>query len=86
MQSFTLHSRIGLDGILFLKVPFTSTDANLEVKVTIEPVKYQSRTPEELGYPPGFFKEIAGGWAGEHLVREQPGEVEKREEIKWDSF
>jgi hypothetical protein len=85
MQSLTLHSHVGSDGILLLKVPFTPSDANLEVKVTIQPLKPETKTPEELGYPSGFFEEVAGGWAGEPLVREQPIAFDKREAVKWDS-
>jgi hypothetical protein len=77
MQSLTLHSHIGADGILLLKVPFTPNEANLDVKVTIQPITSQPKTPEELGYPPRFFEEVAGGWVGEPLVREQPTEFQQ---------
>ena len=86
MQSLTLDSYIGADGILLLKVPFTPKEANLKVKVTIQPVTLESKSPEELGYPPGFFEEVAGGWVGEPLVREQPTEFDQREEMKWNSY
>jgi len=85
MQSLTLDSHIGTDGILWLKVPFTLNEANLKVKVTIQPVTSESKSPEELGYPPGFFEEVAGGWVGEPLVREQPTEFDQREEMRWNS-
>ncbi len=68
---------IGADGILLLKVPFTPNEANLDVKVTIQPITSQPKTPEELGYPPRFFEEVAGGWVGEPLVREQPTEFQQ---------
>jgi hypothetical protein len=82
MQSLTLDSYIGADGILLLKVPFTPQEANLKVKVTIQPVPSESKSPEELGYPPGFFEEVAGGWVGEPLVRAEQGEFEQRESLK----
>jgi hypothetical protein len=75
-----------MDGLLLLKVPFTPKDANLKVKVTIQPITSKPKTPEELGYPPVFFEEVAGGWVGEPLVREQPTEFDQREEIKWNSL
>lgn len=40
-----------------------------------------AKTPEELGWPPGFFEEVAGGWAGEPLVRDERGEYETREQL-----
>jgi len=82
MQSLTLHSHIGADGILLLKVPFTDDDANLEVKVIIQPITSQPKTSEKLGYPPGFFGEVIGGWVGEPLVRAEQGELEPRERLK----
>jgi len=82
MQSLTLHSHIGTDGILLIKVPFTPLDVNLEVKVTIQPITSQPKTPEELGYPPDFFGEVAGGWVGEPLVRAEQNEFEQRERLK----
>jgi len=39
-------------------------------------------TPEELGWPPGFFQEVAGGWQGEPLIREEQGEYEIRDELQ----
>jgi len=82
MQSLTLHSHIDEKGILLLKVPFTPNDANLEVKVTIQAVTFQPKTPEELGYPPGFFGDVIGGWLGEPLVRAEQEEFEQNEKIK----
>jgi hypothetical protein len=81
MQTLTLYSRINADGILRLEVPFSPDQAQLEVTVTIKPVTTTTKTPEELGYQPGFFEEVAGGWRGEPLVREAPTELESREEL-----
>ena len=85
MQNITLHSNIGPDGILHLNIPFKSEDANVKVEVIIKPIMSKPKISEELGYPPGFFEEVAGGWAGEPLERAEQGEFEQREEIKWDS-
>jgi len=38
------------------------------------------KTPEHLGYSPGFFEEVAGAWEGD-LVRPEQGEYEQREEL-----
>lgn len=77
-----VHSHVGSDGILKLEVPTEFKDADLEVTVTIQPVTpAQKKTPEELGYAPGFFEEVVGGWVGEPLVREEQGEYETREEL-----
>ena len=36
MQSITLHSRVGSDGIVHLEVPVEVTDTELEVTVTVQ--------------------------------------------------
>ncbi|MCL1475035.1 hypothetical protein [Argonema antarcticum] len=77
-----VRSHVGSDGILQIKVPTEFKDADLEVTVTIQPVTpAPKKTPEELGYAPGFFEEVVGGWVGEPLVREDQGEYETREEL-----
>jgi plasmid stability protein len=37
-----------------------------------------TKTPEELGWPPGFFERTAGRWEGEPLIRGEQGEYEQR--------
>ena len=37
------------------------------------------KSPEELGWPSGFFQEVIGGWVGEPLERPDQGEYEIRE-------
>lgn len=82
MQRITLHSHVGSDGILHLDVPVGLHDAGIEVTVTIQPVTpAKAKTPEELGWPPGFFERTAGAWQGEPLTREAQGEYEKRDNL-----
>ncbi|MEA2162878.1 MAG: hypothetical protein QOK37_1005 [Thermoanaerobaculia bacterium] len=33
-------------------------------------------------WPEGFFEDIAGGWAGETLVRPKQGRIERRDRLK----
>ena len=37
-----------------------------------------TKTPEELGWSPGFFERTAGKWEGEPLIRGEQGEYEQR--------
>jgi hypothetical protein len=71
MQSIKVVSRVGSDGILHLDVPVGMTNEELEVMVIFQPLKssVQSETPQTLGWLPGFFEEVIGGWAGEALER-----------------
>lgn len=61
MQKIVLRARVGKDGILHLDVPVTIHDADLEVTVTVQPVTpAQTKSPQELGYPPDFFERTFG--------------------------
>ena len=81
MQTMTLHSHAGSDGILHFNVPVDLVDTEFKVTVMLQPIisDSKSKTPEELGWTPGFFETTYGAWEGE-LIREQPKEHEQREE------
>ena len=82
MQKVQVKSQVGADGILHLDIPVSVTDTDLEVTVTIKIIEIkQKKTPEELGWSPGFFEETAGAWVGEPLERELQGDYPKREEL-----
>lgn len=84
MQSITLRSHVGEDGILQISVPIGMIDVDLEVMVIVQPiVKTESaKTPEELGWPPGFFERTFGAWEGEPLIRGDQGELQEREPLE----
>jgi hypothetical protein len=71
MQSIKVISHVGSDGILHLDIPVGMTNEELEVMVIFQPLKstVQVETPQALGWLPGFFEEVVGGWAGEPLER-----------------
>ncbi|MFB2878203.1 hypothetical protein [Floridanema aerugineum] len=74
-----VHSHVGSDGILQLQVPTEFKDTDLKVTITIQSVNpAEKKTPEELGWTPGFFERTAGAWEGEPLTRAQQGEFEER--------
>jgi hypothetical protein len=79
METITLHSRVGADGLLTLQVPVKLTNTDLEVVLIVQPVAPQSKATE---WSPEFFEEVAGGWRGELLVREDQGQYEVREELE----
>lgn len=84
MQSITLRSHVGPDGILHLNIPVGLHDAEIEVTVTVQPVTTaKAKTPEELGYPPDFFERTAGSFKDEPLVRYPQGELQER---NWDEL
>lgn len=79
METITLHSRVGADGLLKLQVPIKLTNTDLEVVLIVQPVASANQEP---GWPPGFLEEVAGGWQGEPLVREDQGHYEVREDLE----
>jgi hypothetical protein len=54
-----------------------------EVVVVLQPkaVATKPQTPEDLGWPPGFFQETAGSIQDPTFRRHEQGELEKRLEF-----
>jgi hypothetical protein len=83
MQSIKVRSRVGSDGMLHLQIPAGIKNTDLEVIVVFQPVApaTEAQTPEDLGWPPGFFERTFGCFRDEPLVRGEQGEYEIREEL-----
>jgi len=79
MQSLTLHTHVGKDGILKLETPIGITNTDLEVILIVNPV-LDARP--RLEWPASFFTDILGAWEGKPLVRESQGTYESRRELK----
>ena len=80
MQTLTLHTRVGKDGILKIETPIGITNADLEVILVVNPRDTEARSLSV--WPANFFTEMIGGWEGERLVREPQGTYETRSELK----
>lgn len=83
MQSITLRSHIGPDGILHLDVPVGVHDAEIEVTVTFLPFapKSEVEPPQGKGWPPGFFEETFGCLRDDPLVIDSSGVYEEQDEL-----
>jgi len=83
MQTLTLKSHTGSDGMLHLKVPVSLTETEFKVTVRLQPIMSVSKpkTPEDLGWSPCFFERTAGAWEGEPLKREEQGSYEQRDAL-----
>lgn len=82
MQTLRTLGKANDDGVLHLDIPVGAANAEYEVVIVLQPrvvAEGNPRTPEELGWPPGFFEETAGRWQGD-LVRDQ-GKFEERDEF-----
>ncbi|MBU4224747.1 MAG: hypothetical protein KKC71_02860 [Chloroflexi bacterium] len=84
MQSLTLHSRIGKDGILKLEAPIGLPDTDVEVILVVNPLKKGRKAkaiPKKRGWPEGFFEKTFGS-VPDFPLRESQGEYEVRDELK----
>ncbi len=70
METITLHSRVGADGLLKLQVPLNITNTDLEVVVIVQP----AAATQQLGWPAGFFEHTYGSFRDQPLVREPQGD------------
>lgn len=65
MRVIRLTARANRDGQLRLEVPDADADTENEVVLTAKP------TPDELGWPPGYF-EATFGWITDETFVRQP--------------
>ncbi|MBW4513381.1 MAG: hypothetical protein KME64_44035 [Scytonematopsis contorta HA4267-MV1] len=70
MNSVKLRSHAGKDGILHLEIPIGMTDKEVEIMVIYQALEISTlqKTPENLGYPPGFFEQTYGICADDPIV------------------
>ena len=78
MQTIRAVERTGKDGALHLRIPLGKPEAEFEVVVVVQPkdVQAPAPTPEERGWPPGYF-DLAGSITDETFVRHPQGELPK---------
>jgi hypothetical protein len=72
METIGVLSRSNGDGILHLDVPVGMKDTELEVTLTISPVR------SDRGYPPGFFEQTYGSCQADPIVIDAEGIYEER--------
>ncbi|MEW6494194.1 MAG: hypothetical protein AB1589_17020 [Cyanobacteriota bacterium] len=84
MKSIKTRSLVGNDGILHLDIPVGVQDKEFEVMVIYQPIESSRRvkTPEELGWPPGFFEQTAGCLADDPIFIDDEGDFEERERLE----
>ena len=62
-----IESRVGGDGVLTIRVPFSASDANTEVIVTIRPKRSQGAAASRSTWPPGYFEKTYGSMKDEPM-------------------
>ena len=82
MRTIQLTGKTGPDGVLDLRVPVGTAEAEFDVVVIVQlKARGAADSPEARGWPPGFFEKTAGAWQGE-FERPPQGEFEKRLEFE----
>lgn len=74
MQTIRVREKTGKDGTLSLRIPLGTPEAEFEVLVVVQPL---TATPEERGWPPGYFDRTFGSIQDETFVRPPQGELPK---------
>ena len=86
MSVIRMTATSGPDGVLHLSVP-AGQPGEFEVTVVFVPKPPANgdapaaKTPEELGWPPGYFENTFGSIDDEAFKRYPQGEFEKREPL-----
>jgi hypothetical protein len=80
VQTIRVLGKTGKDGMLFLRIPLGKADAEYEVLVVVQP-RTAATTPDERGWPPGYFEKTFGSIGDETFVRPPQGELPKSVEL-----
>lgn len=81
MQSITVQSHIGEDGILRLQIPVGIKDVDVQVTLALQEttINGAAKSSEDLAWPPGYLETAIGSWQGEfptdRAEQDQSGEV-----------
>ncbi len=88
MRVIQLAAKADPDGVLRLMIPVGTADGEFEVAIVVTPKPPangtgtdKAKTPEELGWPPGYFESTYGSITDEAFKRYPQGEYEKREQL-----
>lgn len=77
MQTIHVLEKTGKDGVLHLNIPLGQPEAEFDVVLHLQPKHAPTGTPEERGWPPGYFENTFGSITDETFVRPPQGELPK---------
>lgn len=79
MQTIRVLQKTDKNGTLQLRIPLGKPEAEYEVVLVVQPKAAvpETATPEELGWPPGYFEATFGSIDDETFVRHPQGELPK---------
>lgn len=78
MQTIRIVEKADKEGTLRLRIPLGKPEVEYEVVLVLQPKEApcKTSTPEELGWPPGYF-DLAGSIDDETFQRPPQGELPK---------
>lgn len=78
METIKLTTRVDKEGNLTIQLPKDLANTDIEIILVYQQKKLEksAKTPEELGWHPGFFEKTVGCLADKNLVRYSQGEYE----------
>ncbi len=84
METITINSHVGQDGILHLDIPVNISNADLTVTISVKPSdnSLQENKPKRKGWPANFFEETSGCLKDTPLVIDSEGVFEDLEDFK----
>ena len=88
MISVKTNAHVGPDGTLRVEVPTPLRGTDVEVMLVVQPVSAReplpltASTPEDLGWPTGFFERTFGSLRDDPVERLPQGEYEEREAME----
>lgn len=79
MQTIRVLEKTDKGGVLQLRIPLGKPEAEYEIVLVLQPKEapLKAATPEELGWPPGYFEATFGSIDDETFVRHPQGELPK---------
>lgn len=77
MQTIHIGGKTGKDGTLQLRIPLGKPDVEYEIILVVQPKEAheKTKTPEELGWPPGYFEATFGSIDDETFFPSPQGEA-----------
>lgn len=79
MQTLTLKTRTGKDGVVRLEIPTDKADREIEIVLVMQAV--EDKIVDEMGYPIGYFEDTYGMFADDPIERNQPLYPDVRDEL-----
>lgn len=78
MQTIRVLEKTDKEGALLLRIPLGKPEAEYDVLVVVQPKETPAgtMTPEDRGWPPGYF-DLAGSIDDETFIRHPQGELPK---------